>query len=599
MINRGYFFVIFMYNRFIEFLKLREGVIELMGKGRLKALALTLAASMVLTMTPVTAFAYGETPAVESSEEVTVDVALVSGNSISENQMPFFDVEKNKYYTEAVEWAYRKNVVAGTSGTTFSPNEAMSRAQIMTVLWRYFGNGAVTAAANPFSDVTATAANGSRTYFYDSVLWAAQNGYAAGTGAGKFSPYTASTRAMALTFLYNVMGKPSHRTANPFLDVPAASYYYHPALWAYENGITNGVKEYVFGSRANVTRAQFVTWLYNIAEKKTAGGRSMNDDVASTFSKVYNDVDYSAAFDYGYYFANHPKEALRFGNEPEKALEYFVNEGVKAGQQASENFDVVSYSNANQDLRIKYGVDYSKLLTQYVTEGYAEDRKTVNVKTLQNPIVTYKGNGFSAIYDFNYYVTHYPDTAVYANDDVGAIRHFVEVGLKEYRTAKEGVAAPNSVYLKFHDMLYPITVSSDPYANKANQYTSKTNYMIFINKNEHHVYILEGFRGNWKRVKDFACGDGAAYTPTPLGVFEIGDRVYYFDSGSVRCFYATRIHGGVMFHSTLYAQTSSPRYEVDGRVGLALSHGCVRCKIQNAKWIYDNIPAGTTCVVFR
>ncbi len=82
------------------------------------------------------------------------------------------------------------------------------------------------------------------------------------------------------------------------------------------------------------------------------------------------------------------------------------------------------------------------------------------------------------------------------------------------------------------------------------------------------------------------------------GSFTVGSRGYYFDSGNARCFYWTQFYGNYLFHSTLYYQTYSPTSPMDDRVRIGISHGCVRLKLENAKWIYDNIPWGTKVYVF-
>ena len=94
------------------------------------------------------------------------------------------------------------------------------------------------------------------------------------------------------------------------------------------------------------------------------------------------------------------------------------------------------------------------------------------------------------------------------------------------------------------------------------------------------------------------CADGAPATPTVKGSFTVGIRGYYFDSANARCFYYTQFYGNYLFHSTLYYQYPTPSHPMDSRLGMALSHGCVRLHVDNAKWIYDNIPYGTKVVVY-
>lgn len=86
-------------------------------------------------------------------------------------------------------------------------------------------------------------------------------------------------------------------------------------------------------------------------------------------------------------------------------------------------------------------------------------------------------------------------------------------------------------------------------------------------------------------------GTGAMVT----GWLNVAAKGYYFDSGNSRCFYYTQFKGNYLFHSVLYHKNGTLQ---DGGVGIPLSHGCVRLEIENAKWIYYNIPAGTHVVVY-
>ena len=130
---------------------------------------------------------------------------------------------------------------------------------------------------------------------------------------------------------------------------------------------------------------------------------------------------------------------------------------------------------------------------------------------------------------------------------------------------------------------------------KAQSYYSPTGYLVLVNRSTHKVGVFTGRRGAWVNLFYWDCGDGAPSTPTVTGVFNVGSRGYYFDSGSARCFWYTQFYGNYLFHSVLCYKDGRV---MDGRVGMALSHGCVRLQISNAKWIYDNIPYRTTVVVY-
>lgn len=132
---------------------------------------------------------------------------------------------------------------------------------------------------------------------------------------------------------------------------------------------------------------------------------------------------------------------------------------------------------------------------------------------------------------------------------------------------------------------------------RANMYSSSTPYLILVNRTAHKVGIFQGWQGNWNYVQYWDCSDGKASTPTVEGVFRVGSRGYYFDSGDSRCYWWTQFYGDYLFHSVLYNKYNGALN--DGRLGMALSHGCVRLDINNAKWIYDVIPSGTTVIVYH
>lgn len=152
----------------------------------------------------------------------------------------------------------------------------------------------------------------------------------------------------------------------------------------------------------------------------------------------------------------------------------------------------------------------------------------------------------------------------------------------------------NANYYTSQKVPDPITIVDAMHA-KAMQYSSTTQYLIMVDRDSHKVGIFTGSKGAWKYVYKWDCANGKSSTPTIGGVFTVQNKGYYFDSGSSRCYWWTQFYGNYLFHSVLYNKNGTLQ---DGRVGMALSHGCVRLQIENAKWIYDNIPRGTTVVVY-
>ena len=134
--------------------------------------------------------------------------------------------------------------------------------------------------------------------------------------------------------------------------------------------------------------------------------------------------------------------------------------------------------------------------------------------------------------------------------------------------------------------------------SKAQIYSSSTRYLILVDRASCKVGIFLGKAGAWNKQYYWSCSPGKPSTPTVSGTFTVQGKGYYFDSGRARCFYYTQFKGNYLFHSVLYAQTSRPSKIIDGRLGMQLSHGCVRLDVNNAKWIYDNIPRGTKVVIY-
>lgn len=184
---------------------------------------------------------------------VTVEATFVE--ITEEPDLPTFtDVSEDAYYADAVLWAVANGVTYGTSATTFSPDMAVSRAQMVTFLWRAHGSPKATG-ANPFTDVSTS------DYYYDAVLWAVANGVTNGTSATTFSPDTAVTRSQAVTFQWRAAGSPVV-SGSSFGDVATDAYYVNAVTWAVTNGITNGTGGNTFSPDVVVSRAQAVTFLH-------------------------------------------------------------------------------------------------------------------------------------------------------------------------------------------------------------------------------------------------------------------------------------------------------------------------------------------------
>ena len=177
-----------------------------------------------------------------------------------ENAMPFADVPAGKYYYDAVKWALENGITEGKKTTLFDPSGSVTRAQVVTFLWRAAGKPVVNYAMN-MSDVASGA------YYTEAVRWALAEGITKGTDAAHFSPNATCTRGQIVSFLYRYAKATATETSNPFTDVKAGAYYYDAVLWAVENGITGGKTAMTFVPKEPCTRAQVVTFLYRYMGK--------------------------------------------------------------------------------------------------------------------------------------------------------------------------------------------------------------------------------------------------------------------------------------------------------------------------------------------
>ena len=131
--------------------------------------------------------------------------------------------------------------------------------------------------------------------------------------------------------------------------------------------------------------------------------------------------------------------------------------------------------------------------------------------------------------------------------------------------------------------------------NEIRNLTSPTEWLLAVDTESCLVGVYYKMPYGWEEGALWLCSPGTYYTPTVKGLFSVGLRDIYFDSYGVRCYYWTQFYGDYLFHSTTYYTNGAPK---DTRLGMHLSHGCVRLETSNAKWIYETIPSGTTVYVY-
>ena len=153
---------------------------------------------------------------------------------------------------------------------------------------------------------------------------------------------------------------------------------------------------------------------------------------------VLDGVDYSAIYNYDEYITRNPDVKNYYGADDIAVLNHFVNSGMAEGRQAISSFDVNSYRNRYADLRRAYGNDLKKYYMHYLNYGKKEGRTASYCTTLQNPLTVYNGVDYSAVYDYNYYLSHNSDIKMaFRGDEEKTLEHFVNSGMNEGRQGSE------------------------------------------------------------------------------------------------------------------------------------------------------------------
>lgn len=184
-------------------------------------------------------------------------------SAFAAEKVTFNDVAETDSFYPAVAWGVESGITNGVGDNRFDPVGQVTRAQVVTFLWRMAGT--------PTPKETETFTDVEKGSWYETaVQWAVENEITNGTGEGKFSPEAVCSRAMCITLLYRMEGAPLNgldltaevtvdenssledlgfvfikemvtalKEAGVFTDVPEGSYYEYPVIWGTLNGVLN------------------------------------------------------------------------------------------------------------------------------------------------------------------------------------------------------------------------------------------------------------------------------------------------------------------------------------------------------------------------
>ncbi len=175
----------------------------------------------------------------------------------------FIDVNTKQWYHDGVCYALRNGLMNGMSETEFAPENNMTRAQLVTVLYRLAGSPSVEGLEHPFADVAA------ETWYTDAVIWAYNAEVVNGVSDTAFAPNANITREQIAAILYRYAGAEvvEEDSLKDFTDAGKVNAYAVDAMnWAVSVGLINGVAEGELAPQGNATRAQIATILMRYCE---------------------------------------------------------------------------------------------------------------------------------------------------------------------------------------------------------------------------------------------------------------------------------------------------------------------------------------------
>lgn len=191
---------------------------------------------------------------------------IIGGNTGSNIKLPFGDVTVSDWFYDDVRYVYANGIMDGTSSDRFAPNAPLTRAMIVTILYRMAGSPSVSGSSD-FTDV----ATGK--WFAKAVAWAAANGIVNGYGSGLFGPNDPVTREQlaAILYRYAVYGGMTAVTLEEnlggFADTAQLSAYAIQAMnWAVGQGLINGSGSNLV-PKAQATRAQVAAIIHRYLER--------------------------------------------------------------------------------------------------------------------------------------------------------------------------------------------------------------------------------------------------------------------------------------------------------------------------------------------
>ena len=254
-----------------------------------------------------------------------------------------------------------------------------------------------------------------------------------------------------------------------------------------------------------------------------------------------------------------------------------------------------------------YGKLYAYASTGYVVRG-VKNFDATHVLVADNDGKLYQGSGWlvTSKYAGTLQRYYFEPTKKDKNVMGARIGDFQVNGKRYYGVANTGYEFRND-YKQVGDTLYYANndgvLTYDAVVTRmyrlAQGYSSPSRYLLMVDIDDPKTIVFEGSQNNWHVKFIWDCCTGAPSTPTVEGTFSVGIKGASFgEDRGFSCYTYTQISGDYLFHTRIYYAGTHTLIDPDD-LGHRHSHGCVHLLDENARWIQNNVPSGTTIACIR
>ena len=266
-----------------------------------------------------------------------------------------------------------------------------------------------------------------------------------------------------------------------------------------------------------------------------------------------------------------------------------VSDSIDSIQDSTKNYNtgVDCFNNGNYLESISYLKKVSALDLNYPESLIYLDKSKDKFK---EDLLAYCDNLVSNDY-YNEALSKISDNNDVLGDDINVKEKIIDI-----KTKQQEYLDKNSAIVEASSRALTTTISPNN-INTLN-IESTTSYFINVNLENQKTYIYKGTSDKWQLVRTCPCSTGiSGEDDTPSGSFSTKEKGDWFfsDKYNQGAKYWTQITGDILFHSVPFAKDKTT--VLDYTMNKTSSHGCIRLSIDDAKWIYTNIPKGSKVII--